>query len=161
MKTTLTIAFAVVALNTFAQEEEAISPFELQSDLDAVNEHFSGVATFRLDTKDRLVIDLFDGGNNYRRDMAYVEFLKADQFTFEAGSNCMVLKCTESTPKCFDKQVMKTGAISPSGRSTIPIPGGDPEGHEAIALVAKLVRDKQQIQRDEANVTPETRPRKK
>jgi hypothetical protein len=161
MKTTLTLAFAVIASGTFAQEEEAISPFELQADLDAVNEHFSGLATFRLDNKDRLVIDLFDGGNNYRRDMAYVEFLKADQFTFEAGANCIVLKCVEGQPKCIDKQVIKTGAISPTGRSTVPIPGGDSEGREAISLVAKLVRDKQQIQRDEANVTPDNRPRKK
>jgi hypothetical protein len=160
MKTTLTIAFSALALHTFAQDEP-ISPFELQADLDAVNEHFSGLATFKFDNKDRLVIDLFDGGNNYRRDMAYIEFLKADQFAFEPGSNCLVLKCVENSAKCFDKQVIKTGAISPSGRSTVPIPGGDSEGREAISLVAKLIRDKQQIQRDEANVTPETRPRKK
>lgn len=116
------------------------------SDIQALNAHFTGVARFRVDKRDQLVTEYLANGNTYRTDIAYLEFLDATTCSFNAEENTVMLQCQDPRSKCIQKEVKKSGAISPTGRMNLPLPAGDAQGERAIQLLSKLVEHKQNAQ---------------
>ncbi|MFT3885708.1 MAG: hypothetical protein QM724_09830 [Flavobacteriales bacterium] len=55
----------------------------------------------------------------------------------------MMVRCGQENAKCIDKELLRTGAIVPTGRMGLPVPPGDTDGAQALALLGKLVRDEQ------------------
>lgn len=125
----------------------------LLADLEAVNAHFEGLVRFTIDNRDRLVADLYDGGEHYRQDMAYVEFLDPGTFAFSPEEKLVMLKCTAEKGRCIDKEIFKLKSISHTGRMGLPLPASDPDGSQALVLLGKLVRDKQMALRGSGGET--------
>ncbi len=115
----------------------------VSTDLASLNEHFAGQARFKLDKRDRLVAEYLNNGVAVRTDMVYIAFLDAASCAFNIEEGTVMLQCQDPRSKCIDKQVQKSGVISPTGRMNLPIPAGDAEGAKARALLIKLVEDKQ------------------
>ena len=154
MKKCILIATLFSASISNAQDKsQTTEPLpDIAADLSALNTHFSGIATFRIDRDDRLITEYIDQGTAYRVDEAYLEFLNANGVTFNAEEHTVMVKCTEenlptgqTTGKCIDKEVKKTGAISQTGRMNLPVPSGDANGAKAITMLGKLLRDSQQV----------------
>lgn len=140
---------AMIAFNAQAQDnDQAIRSSEdlaatVNTDLASLNGHFAGQARFKLDKRDRLVTEYLSNGAVVRTDVVYIEFLDAASCAFNAEEGTMIMQCQDPRSKCIDKQVHKSGVISPTGRMNLPIPAGDAEGAKARALLMKLVEDKQ------------------
>lgn len=122
-------------------------------DLKALNAHFNGAVVFKIDRQDRLVAELNDASGTYRRDMAYLETLDPAAFAYNAEEQVVMVRCSTEHAKCIDKELIKSGAIVPSGRMSLPVPLGDANGVEALALLGKLVRDEQLALRGEGTGT--------
>ncbi len=147
------VPFALVlSLSATAQQAGTTIPTseELQTavaaDLSALNAHYHGLASFRIDKRDRLVADYMQDGSPYRTDIAYFDFLDASTCSYNAEEKTLMLQCQDERSKCIDKEIHKTRVISPTGRMNLPIPSGDEQGAKARTLLAKLVEDKQNEQ---------------
>jgi len=116
---------------------------DLDADLAAANDLFKGQVRFKVDQKDRLIADFFDGSGHYRQDVVYLEFLAPDAFAYNAEEQVVMLRCSDSHAQCIDKELFKLNTIRHSGRMILPVPAGDPEGAKAITLLADLVRHAQ------------------
>jgi len=166
--TTTTILLVVSSLHAQEKPAQTVAPLpDIAEDITALNGHFRDVAAFKIDRDDRLVTDYFDHGARYREDVAYLEFLNAGGVSFNPEENTVMVKCSEeksldgrSSGKCIDKEVMKNGAISQTGRMNLPVPAGDANGAKAIILLGNLLRDSQLVQRSEADATNPKRKRK-
>ncbi len=115
----------------------------VSTDLASLNTHFAGQARFKLDKRDRLVAEYLSNGAVVRTDVVYIEFLDAASCAFNAEEGTVMMQCQDPRSKCIEKQVQKSGVISPTGRMNLPVPTGDAEGVKALALLVKLVEDKQ------------------
>jgi len=111
--------------------------------LQALNAHFQGLVVFSIDHSDRLIAELSDAHGPYRRDMAYFEMLDTATFAFNAEEHVVMVRCKAEEAKCIDKEIIKTGAVGPTGRMSLPVPAGDPEGAKALRLLNELVRGEQ------------------
>ncbi len=116
------------------------------SDLTALNNHFSGVVSFRIDKRDRLIADYVSGGSTVRTDVAYFDFLDAATCAFNEEERTLMLQCQDPRSKCIDKEIHKTNIISPTGRMNLPLPSSDPKGEKARELLVKLIEHKQDAQ---------------
>jgi len=116
---------------------------DLDADLAAANDLFKGQVRFKVDQKDRLIADFFDGSGHYRQDVVYLEFLAPDAFAYNGEEQVVMLRCTDTNAQCIDKELFKLNTIRHSGRMNLPVPAGDPEGANAIKLLADLVRHAQ------------------
>lgn len=115
-------------------------------DLAALNAHFNGIASFRIDKRDRLIADYTNGGSAYRTDIAYFDFLDASTCAYNEEEKTLTLQCQDPRSKCIDKEVHKTGVISPTGRMSLPLPASDPKGEKARELLVRFVEHKQDAQ---------------
>lgn len=120
-----------------AQKGEAA----IKADLKALAAHFQESARFDLDRDDRLVVDLFSNGQQVRRDMVPIIHLDTNAIAYNEEEQLVLLRCSGEQGQCIDKEVLKTGAISRTGRCGIPVPAGDVRGEKAVALLRQLVRD--------------------
>ncbi|MBS1581153.1 MAG: hypothetical protein JST66_03030 [Bacteroidetes bacterium] len=152
-------ALLLSALTGLAQAQPTDTRALVAADLEAVNGHFHGIAGFTIDREERLVVDLYDGGARYRQDVVYVEFLDPAAFAFSPEENVVMLKCTDEHGRCIDKELFKLNTISHTGRMNLPVPAGDPGGTQALALLGKLVRDKQMALRAPSAETDRRRSR--
>jgi hypothetical protein len=134
---------------------------DVDADLLALNTHFSGVATFALDRDDRLATEYLSNGEPYRIDQVYVEFLAPSSFAYNEEEHTVMLLCADDHAKCIDKEIRKTGVISPTGRMNLLPPPGDPHGAKAIELLTRLVNDVQAEQRTSDTGTKKKEKRKK
>jgi len=116
------------------------------SDLAALNSHFSGVVSFRIDKRDRLIADYMSGGSTIRTDVAYFDFLDAATCAFNEEEMTLMLQCQDPRSKCIDKEIHKTNKISPTGRMNLPLPTNDPKGEKARQLLVKFIEHKQDAQ---------------
>ncbi len=116
------------------------------NDLSALNAHFSGVVSFRIDKRDRLIADYMSGGSAVRTDIAYFDFLDASTCAYNEEEKTLMLQCQDPRSKCIDKEVHKTRIISPTGRMNLPLPASDPRGEKARELLVKFVTHKQDAQ---------------
>ena len=116
------------------------------NDLSALNTHFNGVVSFRIDKRDRLVVDYMSGGSAVRTDIAYFDFLDASTCAYNEEEKTLMLQCQDPRSKCIDKEVHKTRIISPTGRMNLPLPANDPRGEKARELLVKFVTHKQDAQ---------------
>ena len=116
---------------------------DMDADLAATNDLFKGQVRFKVDQKDRLIADFFDGSGHYRQDVVYLEFLAPDAFAYNAEEQVVMLRCTDAHAQCIDKELFKLNTIRHSGRMNLPVPAGDPEGAKAVKLLADLVRHAQ------------------
>lgn len=116
------------------------------SDLAALNAHFDGILNFRIDKRDRLVADYTKGGETYRTDVAYFDFLDASTCAYNAEEGTLSLECQDPRSKCIDKEIHKAGTISPTGRMNLPLPASDPKGEKARALLVRFIDHKQAAQ---------------
>ncbi len=116
------------------------------NDLAQLNAHFNGIASFRIDKRDRLVADYTNGGPVYRTDIAYFDFLDASTIAFNEDEKTLMLQCQDPRSKCIDKEVKKSGAVSPTGRMNLPLPANDPKGEKARELMSRFVQNKQDMQ---------------
>lgn len=137
MKPVLLLVPVLLPFNLLAQKAEAL----VKADLKALDAHFQGLVHFDVDREDRLVVDLFNNGQQVRRDMVYLEFLDTTAIAYNEEEGLLLLRCNNEHAQCIDKEVMKTGAVSRTGRSGFPAPNGDDKGEKAIALLRRLVRD--------------------
>ncbi len=164
----ITILLSLPSLHAQEKPAQTSTPLpDIAGDITALNDHFRDLATFKIDLDDRLVTDYFDHGTRYREDVAYLEFLNPAGVSFNAEENTVMVKCSEeklpngqAAGKCIDKEVMKNGAISQTGRMNLPVPAGDANGAKAITLLSNLLRDSQLVQRSEADATNPKRKRK-
>ncbi len=139
MRTLLFIFLALRIPSVIAQGVEA--------DLQALNAHFSSIATFTLERDDRLITEYTNNGEAYRVDQVYIEFLAPSTCSHNAEENTVMLQCNGDHAKCIDKEIRKSGVISQTGRINLPTPAGDPNGAKAIELLTALVNDVQAEQR--------------
>jgi hypothetical protein len=152
MKQILLPTLLLTASFTFAQDAPEPQPTAdaletaVSAELLALNAHFEGVVSFRIDKRDRLVADYFQEGSPYRADAAYFDFLDAGTCAYNEEERTLVIQCQDPRSKCIDKEIHKTGAISPTGRMNLPLPTHDPQGEKARLLLAKFVEDKQSAQ---------------
>ncbi len=116
------------------------------SDLAALNNHFSGVVSFRIDKRDRLIADYISSGSTVRTDVAYFDFLDASTCAFNEEEKTLMLQCQDPRSKCIDKEIHKTNIISPTGRMNLPLPASDPKGDKARQLLVKFIEHKQDAQ---------------
>ncbi len=116
------------------------------SDLAALNTHFNGIVNFRIDKRDRLIADYMNGGSVYRTDIAYFDFLDASACGFNEEEKTLMLQCQDPRSKCIDKEIKKSGAISPTGRMNLPLPATDAKGEKAQELLVRFVQHKQDAQ---------------
>jgi hypothetical protein len=137
------LSFLLFAVALGARAQHTDTHVLIAADLEAVNTHFAGLARFAIDKQDRLVVDLFQDGARYRQDVVYVEFLDPAAFAFVAEEQAVVLKCADGHARCIDKEILKLDTISHTGRTNLPLPANDADGAQALALLGKLVRDKQ------------------
>ncbi|HEX2617441.1 MAG TPA: hypothetical protein VHL57_07850 [Flavobacteriales bacterium] len=128
-------------------------------DLQALNAHFQGTVVFSIDRDDRLIAELSDANGPYRRDMAYLEMLDPATFAYNAEEQVVMVRCSAEHAKCIDKELLKSGAIVPTGRMSLPVPPGDTDGAQALALLGKLVRDEQLALRGEGPGTKRKKSR--
>lgn len=112
----------------------------LKKPLAEANTIFAGVVEFKVDTRNRLVMDCFDEGQRYRQDIAAVKELDVDSIFWSAGEESIVLKCIPGKTKCFSKEIFKLDMVRLTARSNIPCPIGDPEGKKAIAVLKELIQ---------------------
>ncbi|MFT3885707.1 MAG: hypothetical protein QM724_09825 [Flavobacteriales bacterium] len=63
---TLLLPFLALSLSSLQAQED---------DLQALNDHFQGAVVFHIDRQDRLVAELKQNGEIYRRDKAYLDQL--------------------------------------------------------------------------------------
>lgn len=125
----------------------------LKKPLAEANTIFTGVVEFKVDTRNRLVMDCFDEGQRYRQDIAAVKELDVDSIFWSAGEESIVLKCIPGKTKCFSKEIFKLDMVRLTARSNIPTPSGDPEGKQAIAVLKELIRTAQGDVADIPNAT--------
>lgn len=139
---------------TFANAQNATDPqftadaldAAVISDLTALNAHFSGVVSFRIDKRDRLVADYISSGSTVRTDLAYFDFLDASTCAFNEEEMTLMLQCQDPRSKCIDKEIKKSGTISPTGRMNLPLPTSDAKGEKARELMVKFIEHKQEAQ---------------
>ncbi len=120
-------------------------PKDLKAALAALNGHLAGSAMVKVDHHDRLVIELFHQGSPVRKDQVAVHDIDAASITFVAEEELVSLRCMESAGKCVDKEVMRSGARGPTGRSTLPVPAGDAQGATCVRLLSEVVRIAQEL----------------
>ena len=118
----------------------------VSQDLAALNNHFSGIARFSIDKRQRLVAEYLDHGSVYRTDIAYFDFLDASTCAFNEDERTLMLQCQDPRSKCIDKELKKNGTISPTGRMNLPLPAADAKGEKAREILARLVENKQNAQ---------------
>ncbi len=152
MKHILIPCMLLCMLNATGQSNDVVIPSadalqaSVGSDLVALNTHFAGTANFQIDKRQRLVVDYLASGKPYRTDVVYIEFLDAATCSYNAEEKTLTLQCQDERSKCIDKEIHKTGVISPTGRMSLPLPSSDPTGEKAKGLLVKLVDDKQNEQ---------------
>ena len=152
MKHILLPSLLIVA--TFANAQNAAEPqltadaldAAVINDLASLNDHFSGVVTFRIDKRDRLIADYISSGSTVRTDIAYFDFLDASTCAFNEEERTLMLQCQDPRSKCIDKEIHKTNIISPTGRMNLPLPSSDPKGEKARQLLVKFIEHKQDAQ---------------
>lgn len=137
--TLLTLLFALCTAH--AQH----GPKDLKAALLALNGHLAGSAVVKVDHHDRLVIELLDQGRPLRKDQVGVHDIDAASISFVAEEELVSLRCTASAGKCVDKEVMRSGARGPTGRSTLPVPAGDTEGATCVRLLSEVVSIAQEL----------------
>jgi hypothetical protein len=115
-------------------------------DLSALNAHFTGIARFSIDKRQRLVAEYLDNGIAYRTDIAYLDFLDASTCSYNEEERTLMLHCQDPRSKCIDKELRKNGTISPTGRMNLPVPAGDERAEKARQLLSSLVEHKQSEQ---------------
>lgn len=143
----LLLAAAATSAQSTAQEPTADAlDAAVASDLTALNAHFSGIVSFRIDKRDRMIADYVNGGSTYRTDIAYFDFLDASTCAFNEDEKTLMLQCQDPRSKCIDKEIKKNGAISPTGRMNLPLPASDPKGEKARELLVRFVQHKQDAQ---------------
>ena len=118
----------------------------VSQDLAALNNHFSGIARFSIDKRQRLVAEYMDNGSVYRTDIAYFDFLDASTCAYNEEERTLMLQCQDPRSKCIDKELKKNGSISPTGRMNLPVPAGDARAEKARQLLSALVDHKQSEQ---------------
>ncbi len=143
MKHLLLPALLLTTTCTFAQSTAEELAASATTDLARLNEHFAGAVKFRVDKHQRLVADYMNGGSVYRTDIAHFDFLDAGTCAFDQEEKLLVIQCQDPRSKCIDKEVRKTGTVSPTGRMNLPLPAHDPTGTKARELLVKLVETKQ------------------
>lgn len=152
MKNLFTISLLLAATCAHAQNNAMQEPtadaldVAVAADLTALNAHFSGIVSFRIDKRDRLVADYMNGGSTYRTDIAYFDFLDATTVTYNEEEKTLMLQCQDPRSKCIDKEIKKSGAISPTGRMNLPLPANDAKGDKARDLLSRFVQHKQDAQ---------------
>lgn len=143
----LLLATTVLNAQNMAQEPTADAlDVTVINDLAALNTHFSGIVTFRIDKRDRLIADYMNGGSAYRTDIAYFDFLDASACTFNEEEKTLMLQCQDPRSKCIDKEIKRSGTISPTGRMNLPLPASDAKGEKARELLVRFVEHKQDAQ---------------
>lgn len=118
----------------------AALPASAQDELKALNDHFHGTVVFSIDRRDRLVAELHDGSGVFRRDAAYLDQLDPALFAYSPEEQVVMVRCQDAEGKCIEKELLKTGAIVPTGRMNLPVPEGDANGAKAIELLVRLVQ---------------------
>ncbi len=139
---------------TFVNAQNAAEPqltadaldASVTNDLAALNSHFSGVVSFRIDKRDRLIADYISSGSTVRTDVAYFDFLDASTCAFNEEEKTLMLQCQDPRSKCIDKEIHKTNIVSPTGRMNLPLPASDPKGEKARELLVKFINHKQDAQ---------------
>lgn len=116
------------------------------SELIQLNAHFNGIMSFRIDKRDRLIADYTNAGSTYRTDIAYFDFLDASTVIYNEEEKTLMLQCQDPRSKCIDKEVKKSGAISPTGRMNLPLPANDPKGEKAREILSRFIQHKQDAQ---------------
>ncbi len=143
----LLLATTLLNAQNLAQEPTADAlDATVINDLAVLNTHFSGIVTFRIDKRDRLIADYMNGGSAYRTDIAYFDFLDASACIFNEEEKTLMLQCQDPRSKCIDKEIKKSGTISPTGRMNLPLPAGDAKGEKARELLVRFVERKQDAQ---------------
>ena len=146
------IAFPLMLLSTMpaiAQDNMAATPtaYALETsataELVALNSHFNGSVKFRIDKQQRLVADYIQGGNTYRTDMAYVDFLDAGTCAYDAEQKSLILQCQDPRSKCIETEMRKPNSSSTVSHMSLPLPSNDPTGEKARKLLAGFVETKQ------------------
>jgi hypothetical protein len=145
--TGLILATTLVQAQSTPQEPTADAlDAAVTNDLAALNSHFSGIVTFRIDKRDRLIADYMNGGSAYRTDIAYFDFLDASACAYNEEEKTLMLQCQDPRSKCIDKEIKKSGTISPTGRMNLPLPATDAKGEKARELLVRFVEHKQDAQ---------------
>jgi hypothetical protein len=145
--TGLILATTLVQAQSTPQEPTADAlDAAVTNDLAALNNHFSGIVTFRIDKRDRLIADYMNGGSTYRTDIAYFDFLDASACAYNEEEKTLMLQCQDPRSKCIDKEIKKSGTISPTGRMNLPLPATDARGEKARELLVRFVEHKQDAQ---------------
>lgn len=109
-----------------------------------LSDHFHGTARFTVDKQERLVVDLFERNEAVRRDMVSLDQLDSI-VQFSSEERMIMLQCKSGQDGCVDKEMIRSGAISRTGRITIPVPGNDPDGTRSIDILQRFIRSKAAI----------------
>lgn len=142
------------------------SPFMINAQstkkaLAEANAAFAGAVQFKVDLRDRLIMDCFDDGERYRQDIALLKELNVDSIFWSEGEEAIVLNCIAGKTKCFSKEVFKLDMVRLTARSNIPTPPSDPKGEQAIVVLKGLIRTAQAELADLPNATQEKSSRTK
>jgi hypothetical protein len=122
---------------------------------------YAGQITFRLDRKDRLIVDHFHEGKRTRQDRMLVADIDPDSTLFSPETNAIRLKCREDRIRCIDKEVFKYALIKHSGSDALPIPPNDASGEKGTRVVKQLLELAEQGRHAEQDVTRMEDVRKK
>lgn len=144
---TSTVMFAACLCHAQSGSDAPLTASALEaavsSDLQALNTHYSGLVTFKIDKRDQLVASYISNGIVYRTDEAYIEFLDAAASTFVPEENTLSVQCQDPRSKCIQKEIHKARTISPTGRMNLPVPASDPNGTRSRELISRLIEHKQ------------------
>lgn len=113
---------------------------DLKAALITLNGHLSGIAKVDVDHQYDLVLQLMEDGKPVRKDRIPVHDIDTTSIAYGAEEELVGIRCNATAAKCVDKEVMRSGARGPTGRSTLPVPAGDAQGERTVALLTQVVR---------------------
>jgi hypothetical protein len=116
---------------------------------------------FKIDKRERLVMDFFDAGTRFRQDIAPLSDLDPELVSYSAEEDGVVLKCREDKAQCISKEIFKLDVLRTTSRVTIPRPEDDLEGVKAISFLQELTHTRQGSMVHVPAETPGTTSRKK
>lgn len=122
--------------------------------LDALNERFAPVVTFRTDRQQHLVIDIHDQSERIRQDVVDPLDLDPGSITYSQEEDGVVLKCREERVQCISKEIFKLDVVRLTSRVTIPKPADDPDGATSMELLRAWVETTQKAGDQALSGTP-------
>lgn len=110
------------------------------SSLTELNSLFNGAVQVKVDRRQQLVFDLYDGTGRFRQDIVAIADIEPNEIHYSPEEDAVIMTCKTGKPQCITKELFKLNTIRLNGRSNLPRPAADPEGMQSIAALKDLIR---------------------